>query len=170
MRTPITRPARFALAVGLALALATAAGCGGKFSPVPVSGVVTHNGQPVEAATVTFYAVGDEKDGRPAHGTTNKQGEFRLSTLGDEDGALPRRYKVVVTKYVPNNPNLKIPDFPDTPEGREAKQDFNYRNFEAKGIQPFKNVLPANYASTATTPLEFDITERTTVKLELTGN
>src|SRR5262245_38938119 len=106
------------LVAGLILLSALGAGCGGKYTPVPVSGVVTLDGAPVEGATVLFYAVGDEKDGRPAHGTTNKAGEFRLSTLGKEDGALPRRYKVVVTKYVPTNPNLKIPDFPDTPEGR----------------------------------------------------
>jgi hypothetical protein len=161
--------ARPGLLAGLTILLATVAGCGGKFTPVPVNGVVTLNGTPVEGATVSFYAVGDEKDGRPAHGTTNKDGEFRLSTLGNEDGALPRRYKVVVTKYVPTNPNLKVPDFPDTPEGREAKSDFNYRNFESKGIQPFRNALPPVYGSSSTTPLEYDITKSTTVKLELTG-
>jgi hypothetical protein len=161
--------ARPGLLAGLTILLAAVAGCGGKFTPVPVNGVVTLNGTPVEGATVSFYAVGDEKDGRPAHGTTNKDGEFRLSTLGNEDGALPRRYKVVVTKYVPTNPNLKVPDFPDTPEGREAKSDFNYRNFESKGIQPFRNALPPVYGSSSTTPLEYDITKSTTVKLELTG-
>ena len=167
-RTP--RPGRRPPAAGLALLLAVAAGCGGKYTPVPVSGVVTHNGKAVEGATVTFYAVGDAKDGRPAYGTTDKEGAFRLSTLGKDDGALPRRYKAVVTKYVPTNPNLKIPDFPDTVEGREARQDFNYRNFEAKGVQPFKNVLPAVYADSKTTPLEYDITGSTTVKLELIGD
>src|SRR5687767_14557607 len=140
------RPGRWSLPAGLAILLAAAAGCGDRFSPVPVSGVVTLDGKPVEGATVYFYAVGDAADGRPAHGTTDKDGAFRLSTLGDEDGALPRRYKVVVTKYVPTVANLKVPDFPDTPEGQEARQDFMYRNFEAKGIQPFKNILPPKYA------------------------
>ena len=63
--------------------------------------------------------------------------------------------------------NLKIPDFPDTQEGRDAKQDFMYRTFEAKGIQPFKNSLPPVYGDSNSTPLEFDITGSTTVKLEL---
>jgi hypothetical protein len=155
---------------GLAILLASATGCGGKFTPVPVRGVVTLNGKPVEAATVTFYAVGDERDGRNAMGTTDKQGEFRLSTLGKDDGALPRRYKVVVTKYVPTNANLKIPDFPDTLEGREQKSNFMYQNFEAKGIQPFKTALPAAYGDLSTTPFEYTITEATTIKLELTGS
>jgi hypothetical protein len=167
-RTP--PPGRPFRPAGLAVILvAAAAGCGGKYTPVPVGGTVTLDGQPVEGATVYFYAVGDEKDGRTAQGTTDKNGEFRLSTLGTDDGALPRRYKVVVTKYVPNQPNLKIPDFPDTVEGREAKQDFMYKNFEEKGIQPFRNALPAKYGDSKSTPLEYNITESTTVKLELTS-
>jgi Domain of unknown function (DUF6795) len=155
---------------GLAIVLLTAAGCGGKFTPVPVSGVVTLDGQPIEGATVYFYAVGDEKDGRPAHGTTDKEGKFKLSTLGDEDGALRRNYKVVITKYVPTIPNLKIPDFPDTLEGRNDRSDFMYRNFEAKGIQPFRNALPPIYGDSNTTPLSSNITESTTLKFELKSN
>jgi hypothetical protein len=151
-----------------ALVLA-ATGCGGKFTPVPVRGVVTLDGKPVEAATVYFYAVGDDKDGRPAFGTTDKDGVFRLSTLGNDDGALPRHYKVVVTKYVPTNPNLKIPDFPDTLEGRNARSDFMYRNFEDKGIQPFTNSLPSRYGDSNTTPLECTVTGKMTVNLELSS-
>jgi hypothetical protein len=151
----------------LAAMVLFAAGCGGKFTPVPVSGVVTLDGVPVEGATVYFYAIGDDKDGRPAHGTTDKNGEFRLSTMGNDDGALPRFYKVVVTKYVPTNPNLKIPEFPDTEEGRTNRSDFMYRNFESKGIQPFTNILPPKYGDSNTTPLEFDVKKSMTVKLEL---
>ena len=164
-RTP--RPGRFRLAAGLAVLLV--AGCGDKYTPVPVSGVVTLDGKPVEGATVYFYAVGDAKDGRPAHGTTDKEGAFRLSTMGDEDGALRRHYKVVITKYVPTLPNLKVPDFPDTLEGRNEKSDFMYRNFEAKGIQPFKNALPAKYGDSSSTPLDCNVEGRTTVKFELTS-
>jgi hypothetical protein len=153
----------------LAALLTAAAGCGGKYTPVAVSGVVTLDGQPVEGATVYFYAVGDEKDGRPAFGTTDKDGSFRLSTMGENDGALKRPYKVVITKYVPTNPNLKIPDFPDTLEGQNARQDFMYRQFEAKGIQPFKNILPARYGDSGTTPLECNVTGRTKVNFDLTS-
>ncbi|HJZ92020.1 MAG TPA: hypothetical protein VKE40_14190, partial [Gemmataceae bacterium] len=81
-----------------------------------------------------------------------------------------RHYKVVITKYVPTNPNLKIPDFPDTLEGRNDRSDFMYRNFEAKGIQPFKNSLPPKYGDSATTPLECEVTGSTTLKFELTSN
>jgi hypothetical protein len=155
---------------GLAALVLATTGCGGKFTPVPVSGVVTLDGNPVEGATVYFYAIGDEKDGRPAHGVTDKSGEFQLSTMGNNDGALPRRYKVVVTKYVPTNPKLKIPEFPDTEEGRNDRADFMYRNFESKGIQPFTNSLPPRYGDSSTTPFEFEVKNSMTVKLELTSN
>jgi len=151
---------------GLALLLA-AAGCSDKHTPIPVSGEVTLDGQPVEAATVYFYAVGDLKEGRTATGQTDKEGKFRLSTLGTNDGALPGNYKVVVSKYVPSKPNLKIPDFPNTQEGKAQRDDFMYRNFEAQGVQPFKSSLPAKYGNSDTTPLSCEVSRATTVKLEL---
>jgi hypothetical protein len=169
MRT-ILIPGRRLRAAGLLTLLCATAGCGGKHTPVPVSGTVTLDGQPLEGATVYFYMVGDEREGRPAMGTTNKDGEFQLSTLGNNDGALPGRYKVVITKYVPTNPNLKIPDFPDTLEGRNDRQDFMYKNFEAKGIQPFTNSLPPKYGDSNSTPLEVEVSGKKTVKLELTKN
>ena len=172
MRESLNRwpPGRLFLPAGSLVLIFVAAGCSGKYTPVPVSGVVTLDGKPVEGATVYFYAVGDEKDGRPATGTTDKDGVFRLSTMGNEDGALPRNYKVVVTKYVPTNPNLKIPDFPDTLEGRNDRSDFMYRSFEAKGIQPFTNALPLKYGDSNATPLAFEVKKKTTINLELTSN
>jgi hypothetical protein len=163
------RPGRLFWPAGLAVVLLTAAGCTSKYTPVPVSGVVTLDGQPVNKATVYFYAVGDDKEGRPAQGATDENGEFNLSTLGNGDGALPGDYKVVVHKYVPTQPNLKIPDFPNTPEGRAERSDFIYRNFEAKGIQPFKNALPPKYGDSNTTPLNCKVAGKMTVKLELTS-
>jgi hypothetical protein len=43
-----------------------------------------------------------------------------------------------------------------------------YRNFEAKGIPPFKNALPARYGDSNTTPLTCNVTGKMTVELELT--
>jgi hypothetical protein len=153
--------------MGLTLLLFALAGCGGRYTPVPVSGVVTLDGEPIAGATVFFYVTGDSKDGRLATGTTDKEGKFRLSTLGKNDGALPRPYKVVIHKYVPTKPNLKIPEFPKTPEGRAQREDFMYENFQAQGIQPFKNSLPTQYADSKSTPLECNVTGSTTVKFDL---
>lgn len=148
----------------------TLAGCAGKYTPVPVSGVVTLDGKPIDGAMVYFYAIGDDKEGRLAQGPTDKNGAFQLSTLGDKDGALRREYKVVIHKYVPSRPDLKIPDFPNTLEGRNQRDDFNYRNFMAKGIQPFKNALPAKYGDSNNTPLSCDVKGRMSdVKFDLTS-
>jgi hypothetical protein len=155
---------------GLTMLVLAAVGCGGgKYKPVPVSGVVTLDGQPVEGATVFFYAVGDDKEGRPASGSTDKNGAFHLSTLGTNDGALRAEYKVVIHKYVPSRPDLKMPEFPNTVEGRAQQADWRYQNFEAKGIQPFKNVLPAKYGDSKTTPLSCNVTGKMEVPFELTS-
>ena len=167
--TPTPRPARPARLAGLAILLAAAAGCGGKYTPVPVSGVVTLDGKPVEGATVYFYAVGDEKEGRPAHGTTDKNGEFRLSTLGHEDGALPRNYKVVVTKYVPTLPNLKMPDFPDTLEGRRRER-LHVPELRGQGHPAVQELAAGEVRRLGHHAAECNVTGRTTVKFELTGN
>lgn len=155
---------------GWVLLLLAAAGCSGKYTPVPVSGVVTLDNKPVEGATVNFYAVGDEREGRPAFGQTDKAGVFELSTMGNKDGALRRDYKVVITRYVPSLPNLKFPPFPATAEGQAAKDDFIYQNFEAKGIPPFKNALPEKYGDPKTTPLTCKVEGRISgLKFELSS-
>jgi hypothetical protein len=169
MREALRYPRVPALLAGLLTLLGTAAGCRGKYTPVPVSGVVTLDDKPVEGATVYFYAIGDAMDGRTAQGITDKDGAFRLSTLGNNDGALPREYKVVIHKYVPTIPNLKIPKFPNTVEGRAERDDFMYRNFEAKGLQPFTNALPEQYGDSKSTPLTCNVTGRMDVKFELTS-
>jgi hypothetical protein len=150
-----------------ALLVLAAAGCGGKHIPVAVSGVVTLNGKPVEGATVTFYIVGGGQEGRPATGRTDVSGAFRLNTMGNEDGALPGEYKVVIAKWVPALPNLKIPDFPKTPEGRAQREEFLYR---AYGDRPRgKNVLPTPYGDPNTTPLTATVNGKTTVNFELSN-
>ena len=67
-------------------------GCGEK--PVPVNGIVTLDGKPVEGATVTF---GTDDGKRSYGGFTDASGAFSLSG-GGVLGALPGTYKVTVTK------------------------------------------------------------------------
>jgi hypothetical protein len=71
-----------------------AAGCGGD-GKVSVSGVVTLNSEPVEGAVVTFIPV-EKNRGQVAHGTTGRDGTFRLTTSKPNDGAFPGEYKVTV--------------------------------------------------------------------------
>lgn len=85
------------LLVGVSLgALGASAGCGsGRPKTVPVTGVVTLDNNPVEEATVRLSPEGG---GRPAIGTTDKEGKFTLKTFEAGDGALPGKHLVSVTK------------------------------------------------------------------------
>lgn len=98
----------------LGMFLACAAGlegCGsGRPKTVPVTGVVTLDGKPIEGANVTFYPDTGEATGttgqqkksdtasRPATGATDKDGKFTLKTFEPGDGALPGKYKVAIIK------------------------------------------------------------------------
>jgi hypothetical protein len=93
----------------------------------PVKGTVTWNGQAVAGAAVMFMPGA----GRPATGTTDSEGHFRLSTFGQADGAVLGQHKVTVTKRV------AISDAPYSPERSE---------------------IPEQYANTATSPLQADVT------------
>jgi len=82
------------LAVGaVALAGAIGAGCRSGVELLPVSGVVTLDGKPVEQATVLFKP----ESGPVAYGQTNADGRFELSTAGRK-GAVPGKHKVSITK------------------------------------------------------------------------
>lgn len=82
-----------------AFVVAIISGCGGNdfATPVPVSGKIIYNGNPVEDARVTFHWTG-EGAGRSASGKTNAQGEFSLTTFSTGDGAIPGEYTVTVAK------------------------------------------------------------------------
>ena len=61
---------------------------------VPVAGLVTLDGKPVDAAGVLFSP---KSPGPSASGTTNAQGRFQLKT-GKLAGAVVGEYAVVITK------------------------------------------------------------------------
>lgn len=77
-----------AILVGL-----TWAGCSST-SAVPVTGIVTMNGEPVAGAAVNFSPA--EPGGLPSLASTDEAGRFTLTTSTDEPGALPGKYKVTV--------------------------------------------------------------------------
>ncbi|HKB03650.1 MAG TPA: carboxypeptidase-like regulatory domain-containing protein [Gemmataceae bacterium] len=153
--------------VGLTVLVFAAAGCDGRRTPVPVSGTVTLDGRPVEGAIVTFHLVGDDKEGRPATGQTDKAGTFRLTT-GNEDGARAGEYKVVIVKNVLPSPKVKMPDFPDTPEGRNQREHFLWKQFGDDQL-PYRNMLPERYADLKSTPLTCKVPGDSPVHFPLTS-
>ncbi len=98
---------------GVALCL----GCSGPSLPAvaPVTGTVTWQGQPVADAEVLFMPKGS----RPANGTTDSQGHYKLSTFGQGDGAVIGQHAVTVTKRV------AISDAPYSPERSEIPEQYS---------------------------------------------
>jgi hypothetical protein len=71
------------------------AGCGRSRTPcVPVSGQVLLDGKPVSAG---FIRLIPEK-GRPASGTLDADGRFRLATYEDGDGCILGTHTVVISE------------------------------------------------------------------------
>ncbi len=92
---------------GLALALLALAGCGAPsdgFERFPVEGVVTLDGEPLKAGTITFNARGQ---GASSSGEI-ADGKFQLSAA---DGLSPGPYRVEVYSIQPTG--RKFPDAED---------------------------------------------------------
>ncbi len=73
-------------------------GCGGGDGfapPVPVSGKVSLGGKPVDGASVTFLS---KAGGRSASGKTDKDGNFKLTSVKTDDGASPGEFAVTISK------------------------------------------------------------------------
>jgi len=106
----------------------------------PVTGVVTYQGSPVTGATVTFSPQGGGV--RAAAATTDAQGNFQLTTLQSNDGAMPGEYRVVVTKIETTS--------------TEMTDEEMQKHIEKHGAPPTvesKNLLPEKYAKRDTTDL-----------------
>ncbi len=122
-------------------------GCGsdGFDPPVPVSGKVLLSGKAVDGATVTFLS----KAGlRSASGNTDKEGNFKLTSVNTDDGAAPGEYVVTIAKQ-------------EAKGGGSASVDISSGNFGADyGARMgaagtgnmgkvMKEVLPAKFANAA---------------------
>lgn len=124
-----------------------AVGCGPDLpETVPVTGKVMSKGEPVTNAQIGFVPQSESPDARPALGTTGEDGSFTLRTYvapgAEANGAMIGDYKVTVQKTdVPVDPNKLAEMFRKSP---------NY-------VPPA--LLPAQYASPTTTPLEVSVTE-----------
>ncbi|QDT66518.1 carboxypeptidase regulatory-like domain-containing protein [Calycomorphotria hydatis] len=119
---------RYLLIVSIISFLSCGCGSGTDFPPTAkVIGVLTFQGSPVVNANVMFIPA----SGRPASGTTDSEGKFKLSTFVEHDGALVGTHRVTVGKVAPYDPEKPYEERP--------------------------SLLPERYASVATTPLTFDV-------------
>lgn len=93
----------YRIPLSLTWLLVAVAGCHqGPYEVAPVSGKVTLSGQPLANATVIFEPRGGgetEIVGPGSMGTTDSEGEYRLTTFKDERGAVVGTHRVRVTTF-----------------------------------------------------------------------
>jgi hypothetical protein len=114
-------PAAVLLAAGVWLC----AGCGdGRRAVYPVRGkVLTANQKPATGAMVTFHPVTpDPKDAARPVGKVDEQGEYRLTTYTENDGAPAGAYTVTIIWPTPKKAPFE-PDGPDKLGGKFARPE-----------------------------------------------
>ena len=118
------------------------AGCGGGPKipqTISVKGTVIYQDKPLADALIGFVSKLDNKDVLPAHGTTNANGEFTLSTYIDPQhevyGATPGEYVVTVTKNEQQDMAKMMEDFKTNP------------------APEFKKLVPEKYTDGKASPL-----------------
>ena len=98
---------------------------------------------PVAGATVTLMPL---EGGHPATALSGADGTFQLTTYKPDDGALPGKYKIVVTK------SEGVPPPPPAEPGNAASVLEHYSGL--KGTRDKKKPpLPAVYGDATRTPL-----------------
>lgn len=82
------------------------AGCGPRLpATIKAGGRVVLDGKPLPSAAVVFQP---QKGGRPAHGVTNADGVFFLTTFSLRDGAVPGMHDVTVVCVDSPSPETTI--------------------------------------------------------------
>lgn len=107
---------------------------------VPVGGVVTLDGEPLNNAVVQFYPAsggkGGEGGGTAYFGHTDLTGRFDLASPGGRSGAAPGSYTVVISKFA-------------RPDGSPFPPDADSGEFAADGVEH----VPPKYSDPAETEL-----------------
>lgn len=134
-------------------------GCAGSDFPktYKVSGTVTLDGKPVDGAMVTFLPAAGQK---VAIGSTNADGQFKLSTFNPSDGAQPGGYKVTITKFFAPPTGSPPPLEPGVlADGNITESYAPPKANEKTEANKDKNLLPEKYASDATSGLIATVAE-----------
>lgn len=124
-------------ALAIPALLAGIAGRGGSGPTiVPVTGRVTLDDEPVEGATVMMIPA----EGRPATGLTDTKGEFRMTTLGDNDGAVVGNHRITVSL-------VKLPEGPIDYEVADSPES----------LKLLQHIIPARYDNPKTSGLTAEV-------------
>lgn len=138
-----------------------AAGCsdGSPYKPVPVSGQVLYQGKPVSDAVVTFLWTSDSP-GRSASGKTDAEGNFQLTTIRNNDGAVPGDYAVTIAKTDAGGASFDVSVDAETGTYGDDYGAMMEAAASGKGMDKFvANSLPEKYSSAATSDIKRSVVE-----------
>lgn len=114
-----------------------------------VKGTVTYKGKPVSDAVVNLAMEGAS---RGASGTTDENGNFKLTTFDTNDGAFVGTHKVTVAKLKTTTPLGKDPKEMTPDDLLKITNEGKLGEMAGKSGD-----IPAKYADTKTSPLKLTI-------------
>jgi len=129
-----------------------AIGCGPTTDSVaPVSGRVSVDGKPVKNASIQFTPVGK----RAAGAITDENGNYKLSTYGQFDGAVLGEHKVAISlrKPIYMGPPKKNPDPEPVSEDSDVLTVRPAEGGVPKQAQQWKSPVPEKYWDDSTSGL-----------------
>lgn len=132
-------------------------GCSSNPKTVEVTGTVTYDGKPVEGAIVTFGPTAE--DGEAASAKTDASGNFTLSTFEKDDGAIPGKYNVGITKTESVGGMSKDEEHAAVEAGKPVKQAELVAKIPPKYGDPAKSGLTAEVTEGGENHFEFKLTE-----------
>jgi hypothetical protein len=137
----------------------SAPGCGddsGIGTRYPVSGTVTYKSQPVEKGRITFTPA--KSEGRVAAGDI-QDGSYSLTTVANNDGALPGSYKVSFVSKDVDLSQVTANQKGGSPRPKDV----------IKANKTAKNLIPVKFGNAETSGKTAEVKEATnTINFDLT--
>jgi hypothetical protein len=115
-----------------------------------VHGRVTYRSQPLKIGRITFHPIDTTGPARDATGTI-QDGNYSLSTIGGDDGALPGGYRVTIVAKSAERPKVQ----PIAPGGAASPFD------AVKAARRAKDLIPSRYMSPRLSPLTREVRAET---------
>ena len=144
----------FSLPLFFILSLFVCTGCGKKGLDVhAVEGVVTLDGEPFAAVTVSLFP--KDADGSMGFANTDSEGRYRISTHGGvaQQGTTLGSYQVAFNKLVPDG---RVPT-------DEEREDPNFDPSRFPGLDNSKDLVPKKYQLPNTSGFEITVEKGTNV-------
>ena len=137
--------------LGVILSTISVLGCSRSPEPTyPVHGIVTINGKRPRGGIVIFESVTPGPSGKrfSARGMIDSDGQYRLSTFGEDDGAVAGKHRVGVLQEEDMHPSSRSP--------------------EAEAARKRIVKIPSKYQTPATSHLTYEVkSEENTIDIEL---